>query len=171
MYDEAKRFAEALDDGVSPRARRPHAHRPHLQHLRPAHAPARRPRAAEFHLPGAPRRGPHRLRRRLADALVHLCRRHLSGILKLLESDEAEPVNIGNPQEISIAEFARLLIEITGSRSRIVTLPFPPEFKDDPKVRQPDISKARKVLGWEPRYAIRDGLVPTLEYFRKRMER
>jgi dTDP-glucose 4,6-dehydratase len=95
----------------------------------------------------------------------------LSGILKLLESDEAEPVNIGNPQEISIAEFARLLIEITGSRSRVVTLPFPPEFKDDPKVRQPDISKARRLLGWEPRYAIRDGLVPTLEYFRKRMER
>jgi dTDP-glucose 4,6-dehydratase len=95
----------------------------------------------------------------------------LSGILKLLDSDEAEPVNIGNPQEISIAEFARLLIEITGSRSRIVTLPFPPEFKDDPKVRQPDISKARKLLGWEPRYAIRDGLVSTLEYFRKRVER
>jgi len=95
----------------------------------------------------------------------------LSGILKLLESDEAEPVNIGNPQEISIAEFARLLIEITGSRSRIVMLPFPPEFKDDPKVRQPDISKARKVRGWEPRYAIRDGLGLTLEYFRKRVER
>jgi dTDP-glucose 4,6-dehydratase len=95
----------------------------------------------------------------------------LSGILKLLDSDEAEPVNIGNPQEISIAEFARLLIEITGSRSRIVALPFPPEFKDDPKVRQPDISKARKLLGWEPRYALRDGLVPTLEYFRKRVER
>jgi dTDP-glucose 4,6-dehydratase len=95
----------------------------------------------------------------------------LSGILKLLDSDEAEPVNIGNPQEISIAEFARLLVEVTGSRSRIVTQPFPPEFKDDPKVRQPDISKARKLLGWEPRYAIRDGLVPTLEYFRKRMER
>jgi dTDP-glucose 4,6-dehydratase len=95
----------------------------------------------------------------------------LSGILKLLESDEAEPVNIGNPQEIGIAEFARLLIEITGSRSRIVRLPFPPEFTDDPKVRQPDISKARKVLGWEPRYAIRDGLGLTLEYFRKRVER
>ena len=95
----------------------------------------------------------------------------ISGILKLLESDEAEPVNIGNPQEISIAEFARLLVEITGSRSRVVMRPFPPEFKDDPKVRQPDISKARKVLGWEPRYAIRDGLIPTLEYFRKRVER
>jgi dTDP-glucose 4,6-dehydratase len=95
----------------------------------------------------------------------------ISGILKLLESDEAEPVNIGNPQEISIAEFARLLVEITGSRSRVVTQPFPPEFKDDPKVRQPDISKARRVLGWAPRYSIRDGLVPTLEYFRKQVER
>jgi dTDP-glucose 4,6-dehydratase len=95
----------------------------------------------------------------------------LSGILKLLDTDEAEPVNIGNPQEISIAEFARLLIEITGSRSRVVTRPFPPEFRDDPKVRQPDISRARKLLGWEPRYTLREGLGPTLEYFRKRVER
>jgi len=95
----------------------------------------------------------------------------ISGILKLLESDEVEPVNIGNPQEISVAELARLIIEMTGSRSRVVMLPFPPEFKDDPKVRQPDISKARKLLGWEPRYTIRDGLVPTLECFRKQVGR
>ena len=93
----------------------------------------------------------------------------VAGIVKLLESEEAEPVNIGNPQEISIVEFGRLLIQMTGSRSKIVTLPFPPEFKDDPKVRQPDIAKARKALGWEPRYSIRDGLVPTMEYFRKKL--
>jgi len=93
----------------------------------------------------------------------------VSGILKLLESEEAEPVNIGSPQEISILEFARLLVSLTGSRSKIVTLPFPEEFKDDPKVRQPDISKARQVLGWGPRHSIRDGLVPTLDYFRKRI--
>jgi dTDP-glucose 4,6-dehydratase len=95
----------------------------------------------------------------------------ISGILKLLESDESEPVNIGNPQEISVAELARLIIEMTGSRSRVVMLPFPPEFKDDPKVRQPDISKARKLLGWEPHYAIREGLIPTLEYFRRQVGR
>jgi dTDP-glucose 4,6-dehydratase len=93
----------------------------------------------------------------------------IAGIVKLLESDEVEPVNIGNPQEVSILEFAKIIIELTGSKSKIVTLPFPPEFKDDPKVRQPDITKARRVLGWEPKYTLRDGLAPTLDYFRKKL--
>lgn len=91
----------------------------------------------------------------------------VAGILKLLDSDESEPVNIGNPQEVSIMEFAKLIVEITGSGSKIVTLPFPPEFKDDPKVRQPDITRARKLLGWQPAFSLRDGLEPTLDYFRK----
>ena len=93
----------------------------------------------------------------------------IAGILKLLESDETEPINIGNPQEISILDFAELIIEITGSSSRIVKCPYPPEFKDDPKVRQPDITKARALLDWEPRYSIREGLKPTLDYFRKQL--
>ena len=93
----------------------------------------------------------------------------IDGIVRLLESDEAEPVNIGSPQEISILDFAKLIIELTGSRSRIVKKPFPPEFKDDPKVRQPDITKARTLLQWEPQYSLRDGLGPTLDYFRKKL--
>ena len=93
----------------------------------------------------------------------------VAGIVKLLESGEVEPVNVGNPQEVSLMDFARLIVELTGSRSLIVTRPFPPEFKDDPKVRQPDIAKAGRVLGWQPRYALRDGLAPTLEYFRKKL--
>lgn len=94
----------------------------------------------------------------------------VAGIIKLLESSEHDPVNIGNPQELSILEFGKLIIEMTGSRSKLVQLPFPPEFKDDPKVRQPDITRARRLLGWEPKHTIREGLVPTIEYFRKRLD-
>jgi len=93
----------------------------------------------------------------------------IDGIVRLLESDEAEPVNIGSPQEISILDIAKLIIELTGSRSRIVKKPFPREFKDDPKVRQPDITKARALLQWEPQYSLRDGLGPTLDYFRQKL--
>ncbi len=93
----------------------------------------------------------------------------VSGILRLLESEETEPVNIGNPQEVSILEFARTIIEVTGSRSRIVQRPFPPEFRDDPKVRQPDITRARERLGWTPQFTLREGLKPTLEYFRRKL--
>jgi len=94
----------------------------------------------------------------------------IRGIMALLESDEVEPVNIGSPEEISIRDFARLIVELTGSTSRIVTRDFPPEFRDDPKVRQPDITRARTVLGWEPRHSIREGLLPTIEYFRKKLD-
>jgi dTDP-glucose 4,6-dehydratase len=93
----------------------------------------------------------------------------IAGIIRLLESDVVEPVNIGNPQEISILEFAEMIVEITGSKSRIIKQPFPPEFQDDPKVRQPDITRARTLLKWEPRHSIRDGLIPTIEYFRNRL--
>jgi len=93
----------------------------------------------------------------------------VAGIIKLLDSSETNPVNIGNPQELSILEFAQLIIEMTGSRSKLARLPFPPEFKDDPKVRQPDITRARRILGWEPKHTIREGLVPTIAYFRKRL--
>ncbi len=93
----------------------------------------------------------------------------ISGILKLLESDETDPVNIGNPQEISILDFAKLIVEITGSQSRIVKKPFPAEFKDDPKVRQPDITRARTLLKWEPKCTVREGLEKTLDYFRRQL--
>jgi dTDP-glucose 4,6-dehydratase len=91
----------------------------------------------------------------------------IDGIYRLLESDEHSPTNIGNTEEVTIMQFAREIVELTGSRSRIVEKPLP---QDDPKRRQPDITKARKVLGWEPRVPRRDGLKSTLDYFRKKLE-
>ncbi len=91
----------------------------------------------------------------------------VEGIFRLLTSDEVHPVNIGNPEEISLLQFAEEIKEITGTSSKIVfeTLP-----EDDPKVRQPDIGKARKVLGWEPKVNRRDGLIKTLQYFKQQLE-
>ncbi len=91
----------------------------------------------------------------------------VDGIYRLLNSDEALPVNIGNPHEMTIMEFARAVIELTGSRSKITHLELP---EDDPKVRQPDITKARRVLGWEPKVSLTDGLARTLDYFRDRVD-
>jgi len=88
------------------------------------------------------------------------------GLYKLLMSEEALPTNIGNPQEVSILEFAQEIIEITGSSSQIVKQPLPKDYADDPKVRKPDISKARSVLGWEPEVPRLEGLKKTLPYFR-----
>jgi len=88
------------------------------------------------------------------------------GIKRLLDSNEAEPVNLGNPEEISILDFAKEILLLTGSKSRIVFHPLP---QNDPKVRQPDITKAKKVLGWEPKVSRQEGLRRTLEYFRKKL--
>jgi len=90
----------------------------------------------------------------------------VEGIRKLLFSDEVEPVNLGNPQEISIIDFAEEIIRLTGSRSKIIFCPLP---QNDPKVRQPDIRKAKKVLGWEPKVSRQEGLRRTLDYFRTRL--
>jgi dTDP-glucose 4,6-dehydratase len=90
----------------------------------------------------------------------------VEGIYRLLHSDEPLPVNIGNPYEMTIREFAEKVLEITGSRS---TLEFRPLPVDDPKVRQPDISKAKRVLGWEPVVDLDTGLRRTLEYFKDRV--
>jgi dTDP-glucose 4,6-dehydratase len=90
----------------------------------------------------------------------------VAGIIKLLQSSENDPVNIGNPQEMSIEEMAKLIIKMTGSKSRIVYKPLP---TDDPKVRQPDITRARTLLGWEPKVPLHEGLTSTIEYFRKKM--
>ncbi len=91
----------------------------------------------------------------------------VEGIYRLLLSDEVEPVNIGNPDEITIKEFAEEVIELTASGSTITYEDLP---KDDPQVRQPDITKARQVLGWEPRVDRHEGLERTLRYFRNRIE-
>ena len=90
----------------------------------------------------------------------------VEGIHRLMESDAADPVNIGNPYELTMLELARRVIAITGSQSRIVHRPLP---VDDPKVRQPDITRARTLLGWEPKVPLDDGLRVTLQYFRDRL--
>jgi dTDP-glucose 4,6-dehydratase len=92
----------------------------------------------------------------------------VEGVQRLLHSSYDQPVNIGNPHEMTVLEVARLVIELAGSRSRIVHRPLPP---DDPKVRRPDITVARRELGWEPRVEPVDGLRRTLAYFEKELER
>jgi dTDP-glucose 4,6-dehydratase len=87
----------------------------------------------------------------------------VDGIYRLLLSDEPEPVNIGNPAELSVLDFARTIRRLTGTASEIVFRPLP---VDDPKVRQPDIRKARAKLGWKPTVPLDDGLARTIEYFR-----
>ena len=88
------------------------------------------------------------------------------GIIALAESDVNEPVNLGNPTEMTIREIADAIISATGSRSRVVRMPLP---TDDPKVRQPDISRARTLLGWEPNVSLAEGLGATIDYFRARL--
>ena len=90
----------------------------------------------------------------------------VEGIYRLLVSDQHAPVNIGNPSEMTIKELAQTIIEVTGSRSEISFNPLP---VDDPKVRQPDIGKAKKILGWEPKVSLADGLSKTVEWFRQLM--
>ena len=84
------------------------------------------------------------------------------GIHALMLSDEAEPVNIGNPEEMTVKEMAETIVRLTGSPSRIVYRDLP---QDDPKVRQPDIAKAKRVLGWEPQVGVREGLEKTIAWF------
>jgi dTDP-glucose 4,6-dehydratase len=90
----------------------------------------------------------------------------LDGLYKLLESDEHEPTNIGNPQEITILEFAERVRALVGAD---VPINFQPLPQDDPKQRCPDITKARRVLGWEPKVKLEDGLRLTYDYFRQRV--
>jgi dTDP-glucose 4,6-dehydratase len=88
----------------------------------------------------------------------------VDGILKLSRSGEHDPVNIGNPVEFTILECARLVLKVTGSSSPIAYEPLP---QDDPKQRRPDISKARRLLGWEPKIDLEAGLKLSMEYFKQ----
>jgi len=90
----------------------------------------------------------------------------VEGIIRLMLSDVNEPVNIGNPREMTLKELAETIIRMTGSKSRLVYRPLP---EDDPKVRQPDITRARTLLGWEPKVSLEQGLGTTIEYFRGRV--
>ena len=87
----------------------------------------------------------------------------VEGIYRLLLSDYSKPVNIGNPSEITLLEFAEEVLKLTGSKSKIVYEPLP---QDDPKQRKPNITKAKELLGWEPKVDRHEGLKRTLEYFK-----
>lgn len=91
----------------------------------------------------------------------------VDGLVKLLASDHHLPVNIGNPHEMTVLEFAKKIISLTGSKSDIVYQPLP---EDDPQVRQPDITKANNILQWQPKVKLEEGLAKTIEYFRGRLE-
>ena len=90
----------------------------------------------------------------------------VDGILRLADAETNEPVNIGNPHEVTIEQIARTIITLVGSTSRIVYRPLP---VDDPKQRRPDITRARTILGWEPKVGLEDGLLKTVDYFKSRL--
>jgi dTDP-glucose 4,6-dehydratase len=92
----------------------------------------------------------------------------VEGIYRLLHGDYAGPVNLGNPEELTVADVAQRILKLVGGPSRIVSGPLPP---DDPRVRRPDISLAQRVLGWLPQIGPDDGLARTLPYFRAEVER
>jgi UDP-glucuronate decarboxylase len=88
----------------------------------------------------------------------------VDGLVRLMNSKDGVtgPINLGNPGEFTIRELAELVIDMTGSKSKLVRKPLP---QDDPKQRKPDIAKAKKVLGWQPKVKLRDGLKKTIPYF------
>lgn len=90
----------------------------------------------------------------------------VEGIVRLLRSEWADPVNLGNPHEMSVLAFAEMILKLTGSRSRIEFAPLP---TDDPKVRQPDIAAARRILDWGPKVSLEDGLAATIADFEERL--
>jgi nucleoside-diphosphate-sugar epimerase len=92
----------------------------------------------------------------------------VEGILRLMENDYQLPVNLGNPGEFKINELAKIVCELVGAKAEMKFEPLP---KDDPKQRCPDIAKAKKLLGWEPKIQLREGLTKTIEYFRQRKDR
>jgi dTDP-glucose 4,6-dehydratase len=90
----------------------------------------------------------------------------VEGIIKLLFSQETDPLNLGNPDEFSILDFAKVILEITGSRSRISHQPIP---VDDPRVRRPEIAKALKILNWQPKISLKEGIRKTIPYFQEKL--
>jgi nucleoside-diphosphate-sugar epimerase len=87
----------------------------------------------------------------------------VDGIYRLFMKGDSNPTNIGNPTEFTVRQLADLVVELTGTKATVICEPLP---QDDPKVRKPDITRARTTLGWEPKIGLREGLVRTIEYFR-----
>jgi len=91
----------------------------------------------------------------------------VAGILKMMDIDYKLPLNLGNPREFTVNELANLVLKLTGSKSKVEYLPLP---EDDPKQRKPDISKVKKMIGWQPKISLEEGLKKTIEYFKKRIK-
>ena len=164
VYDEAKRFAEALTMAYH----RTHGVDTRIVRIFNTYGPRMRPddgRVVSTFLAEALQNKPITI---FGDGKQTRSFCYVSdeveGIIRLLESDEVEPTNIGNPSEMTVAQLAELVKEITGSHSEIIYKELP---VDDPKVRQPDISKARRILNWEPKIPVEHGLRLTMEYFKK----
>jgi dTDP-glucose 4,6-dehydratase len=163
VYDEAKRFAEALAMAYH----RYHGVNTKIVRIFNTYGPRMRPndgRAIPTFVPQALKNEPITV---FGDGSQTRSFCYVSdlvqGIYRLLVSDINDPVNIGNPTEMTIKEMAETVIRVTGSKSEIIHKPLP---EDDPKVRQPDISKAKKLLGWEPTFCFEDGLKKTVEWFK-----
>jgi dTDP-glucose 4,6-dehydratase len=164
VYDEAKRFAEA----VTVAYRRYHGVDTHIVRIFNTYGPRMQINDGRV-VPNFMRQA-----MRGEDLTVYgdgsqtrsFCyvKDEIEGILRLSRSDEHEPVNIGNPSEFTILECARKVLAVTGSKSQIRYEPLP---VDDPKQRRPDISKAKRLLGWEPRIDLETGLQMSLDYFRE----
>jgi UDP-glucuronate decarboxylase len=99
--------------------------------------------------------------------LILLAQDLVDGLIKLMNGNYTQPVNIGNPDEYTVKKFAEMVKELVNSKSKIVHLP---PTKDDPHQRKPDISTAKREIGWQPRWSVQDGLAETIEYFRKELE-
>jgi dTDP-glucose 4,6-dehydratase len=163
VYDEAKRFAEALTMAYH----RTHGLRTRIVRIFNTYGPRMRPndgRAVCTFIAQA-LKGDHLTVAGDGSQTRSFCyvTDLIAGIRKLLDSEEILPVNIGNPHEITVLQLAREIIELTGSRSKVAFIARP---QDDPGRRRPDISKARKLLGWEPKIDRREGLKKTIEYFK-----
>jgi dTDP-glucose 4,6-dehydratase len=164
VYDEAKRFAEALTMAY----RRTHGVDTRIVRIFNTYGPRMRPKDGRVvpaligqAIAGEPMTvfgdGSQTRSFCFVDDLI-------DGIYRLLLSAEPDPTNIGNPAEMTVLQFAKVIRKLTTTTSEIVFKALP---TDDPKVRQPDISKARRVLGWEPIIPLEEGLAKTIEYFRK----
>lgn len=167
VYDEAKRFAEAMTMAYH----RFHGLNTRIVRIFNTYGPRMRlrdgrvvPNFISQALTGEPLtvygQGQQTRSFQYVDDLV-------AGIQKLLESSYHLPVNIGNPYEMTVLQFAEKIIELTQSKSPIVYKPLP---EDDPQVRQPDITKATTILGWAPKVQLEEGLTKTIEYFRPRVK-
>jgi dTDP-glucose 4,6-dehydratase len=166
VYDEAKRFAEALTMAYH----RTHGIDTRIARIFNCHGPRMRlndgraiPAFVTQALTGQPLTvfgdGSQTRSFQYIDDLV-------DGIWRLMQAPINEPVNLGNPQEMTLLELAKRIIRLTGARSEIVFRPLP---EDDPKVRQPDIGRARALLGWQPRVDTDEGLRRTFEFFRDKL--